>query len=267
MLSRERLVELLCAGENLTAESERVILEAGDGVVESLISIMMDEALGDDKSPGEGFAPIHATKLLAKLRAEPAIAPMLQLLAETHDEAMIHDAIVVHLPEIGAAVVEPALAAYHATRDYQLKSSLAEILVSSRVRDERIFQLLVDHFEIDAHQAVIELGEYGDPRALPILLEEFDAYELDKELDREYPNQELIDIREAIDALGGTLSVEQEAKFEIALEPHLEVSALEKSVPAVRRERPGRNDPCWCGSTTKYKKCHLEADEAEARKA
>lgn len=25
--------------------------------------------------------------------------------------------------------------------------------------------------------------------------------------------------------------------------------------------RPGRNDPCWCGSGQKYKKCHLEADE------
>jgi tetratricopeptide (TPR) repeat protein len=25
--------------------------------------------------------------------------------------------------------------------------------------------------------------------------------------------------------------------------------------------RPGRNDPCWCGSGKKYKKCHLESDE------
>lgn len=27
-----------------------------------------------------------------------------------------------------------------------------------------------------------------------------------------------------------------------------------------REERPGRNDPCWCGSGKKYKKCHLAAD-------
>ena len=26
------------------------------------------------------------------------------------------------------------------------------------------------------------------------------------------------------------------------------------------RSRPGRNDPCWCGSGQKYKKCHLDAD-------
>lgn len=25
--------------------------------------------------------------------------------------------------------------------------------------------------------------------------------------------------------------------------------------------RPGRNEPCWCGSKRKYKKCHLESDD------
>jgi hypothetical protein len=34
--------------------------------------------------------------------------------------------------------------------------------------------------------------------------------------------------------------------------------------PVRRRIAPGRNDPCWCGSGKKYKKCHLEADEAAA---
>ena len=24
---------------------------------------------------------------------------------------------------------------------------------------------------------------------------------------------------------------------------------------------PGRNDPCWCGSGRKYKKCHLPDEE------
>ena len=26
-------------------------------------------------------------------------------------------------------------------------------------------------------------------------------------------------------------------------------------------EKPGRNDPCWCGSAKKYKKCHIDFDE------
>ncbi len=31
--------------------------------------------------------------------------------------------------------------------------------------------------------------------------------------------------------------------------------------------RPGRNEPCHCGSGRKYKQCCLEKDEAEARQA
>jgi hypothetical protein len=31
--------------------------------------------------------------------------------------------------------------------------------------------------------------------------------------------------------------------------------------PPLAKERPGRNEPCWCGSGRKYKHCHLRADE------
>lgn len=37
--------------------------------------------------------------------------------------------------------------------------------------------------------------------------------------------------------------------------------------PARRKVIPGRNDPCWCNSGRKYKKCHLDSDEREARAA
>jgi len=29
-------------------------------------------------------------------------------------------------------------------------------------------------------------------------------------------------------------------------------------------ETPGRNDPCWCGSGRKYKKCHLPHEEKKS---
>ena len=35
----------------------------------------------------------------------------------------------------------------------------------------------------------------------------------------------------------------------------------------VVHEKPGRNEPCWCGSGKKYKKCHLLEDENTAVKA
>ena len=42
------------------------------------------------------------------------------------------------------------------------------------------------------------------------------------------------------------------------------VQDLPAKVETYRRERPkiGRNDPCWCGSGKKYKKCHATNDEA-----
>jgi methionyl aminopeptidase len=33
---------------------------------------------------------------------------------------------------------------------------------------------------------------------------------------------------------------------------------------ALAQAKPGRNDPCWCGSGQKYKKCHLAADDGGA---
>lgn len=38
-----------------------------------------------------------------------------------------------------------------------------------------------------------------------------------------------------------------------------------KAQPVHRAQRPGRNDPCWCGSGKKYKNCHMKADEAAER--
>jgi SEC-C motif len=35
--------------------------------------------------------------------------------------------------------------------------------------------------------------------------------------------------------------------------------------PRVAPMKPGRNEPCWCGSGKKYKKCHLAADEDAER--
>ena len=37
------------------------------------------------------------------------------------------------------------------------------------------------------------------------------------------------------------------------------------TTPARRRERPGRNEPCWCGSGKKYKRCHADDDDRGER--
>jgi preprotein translocase subunit SecA len=35
----------------------------------------------------------------------------------------------------------------------------------------------------------------------------------------------------------------------------------ERQEPVTKKQLPGRNDPCWCGSGKKYKNCHLAEDE------
>lgn len=37
----------------------------------------------------------------------------------------------------------------------------------------------------------------------------------------------------------------------------------EDSEPVEKQARPGRNEPCWCGSGEKYKRCHMETDSRE----
>jgi hypothetical protein len=47
---------------------------------------------------------------------------------------------------------------------------------------------------------------------------------------------------------------------------------LQQSAPVVvpsqvapPAKKPGRNDPCWCGSGNKYKRCHLDVDARSKR--
>jgi hypothetical protein len=46
------------------------------------------------------------------------------------------------------------------------------------------------------------------------------------------------------------------------LDDDVDEEEFEEPVPVVK---PGRNDACWCGSGKKYKKCHLQQDEEDAR--
>ena len=80
-------------------------------------------------------------------------------------------------------------------------------------------------------------------------------------------NQALIELRAAIEGLGGALTPEQEVKYAVALEVRMRLRELTgaRAEPISRRERPGRNDPCWCGSSKKYKRCHLDDDDRDAR--
>jgi preprotein translocase subunit SecA len=57
---------------------------------------------------------------------------------------------------------------------------------------------------------------------------------------------------------------EAESTSEIARQQQQAIDASQgetKLEPIRNRDKkPGRNDPCWCGSGKKYKNCHLRQD-------
>lgn len=56
------------------------------------------------------------------------------------------------------------------------------------------------------------------------------------------------------------------AELEAVAHAEEDATAFADSLPladdaAPAQRRPGRNDPCWCGSGQKYKRCHLRSDQ------
>ncbi|OJH36102.1 hypothetical protein BON30_35935 [Cystobacter ferrugineus] len=110
----------------------------------------------------------------------------------------------------------------------------------------------------------VNLSAYGDARALEPLSRALDAYELEDDVADVFAQQTVLELGFAIRELGGTLTEPQQEKLESARRLREEwnetIDRWRGSVPERRDPRPGRNEPCWCGSGVKYKKCHLGED-------
>ena len=85
--------------------------------------------------------------------------------------------------------------------------------------------------------------------------------------EREYGSQipaearrELKSVRKQLEGDPPYVAVEHEVSvYDICCNAY---DAVDEAQPYQRTEpKLGRNDPCWCGSGQKYKKCHLAADE------
>jgi hypothetical protein len=243
---------VLDAGDEISKELHGEIVALGPDAIEPLLDFIRDEKWSDADGPGGGWAPIHAAQLLADLKAVQAIEPMLEALGDTvAGEDRLFDALMVSLAEIGQPVLEPALRIYAAEDDPAMRTHLAALLSEIGVRDERIYQALLELLKNEAGLGASSLGIYGDERALEPLSRALDALEPDRG-----DNQDVIELTSAIEELGGVLTPGQRAKAEA-------VEKDWKRVFAQRRLRDtGRNEACPCGSGKKYKKCHLQQDES-----
>jgi hypothetical protein len=115
------------------------------------------------------------------------------------------------------------------------------------------------------------LAQRGDWRALPDLVRALDTLSRRPVADCGIcAADDLAAIGRAVLALGGTLSEEHVSRIDEAFERSAPMwtavdddwveEHLPIRTPAVRAPRPGRNDPCPCGSGKKHKRCCLDAD-------
>jgi hypothetical protein len=281
----ESLARLLIeAGHRLPPRLRERILAFGPEVVPPLIALAEDEALAREDAPGEGFAPVHAIELLGELGAAEAVGPMLRVLAEEEPGTYLQEQALAALPKLGAAVIEPALAAHAASTDPMTRLSFRGVLAKLGARDERIYQLLVEALQRDLLDGMtaMQLADYGDPRALPLLSRALDLYEFSTGEDL-MANHAVIELEDAIRRLGGELTPEQQEKVHRIIKQDrpqrerflalldaavgrmdLETSSVRGARTLAADTRPervvgkvGRNAPCPCGSGLKYKKCCL----------
>jgi hypothetical protein len=190
--------------------------------------------------------------LLADLKAVDAIEPLLDMLAATDFDEIIHSRIEVRLPNIGPAVLEPALARLPERVEDDPYSSLCEVLARLHVKDERIFQALRRLFEHDQVLGGIFFADYGDRRAVALLDTAIRNFAPDAQ---HTMRPDLADLIESYEILAGPLPEELLAKADAAAAAW-ETAHAAREEPAVSA-KVGRNEPCPCGSGNKYKRCCL----------
>jgi SEC-C motif len=278
-VSPQALVQELRAQKGALPEAlRRQLMAAGAAVVPALIALL-EAALADDQPELEG-APFHAVDLLGALGDARAVPILLRCLA--HDD--LGDGLALQaaaaLRTLGPAALEGCLAAYAITTNEAFRDRLAGVLSRCGVHDERLYVCLVETLQRTPELGANYLAEYGEARALDVLAHTFDILPL---RDKESPlaNHVFIELRAAIEDLGGQLTAAQHQKFEAADAARrrwvaqlpwagdppaaapwrtplraMSAAGTRPPIPAGTRKL-GRNAPCWCGSGQKYKKCHL----------
>lgn len=231
-------------------------------------------------------APLNAADLLGELQYEPAIEPLIDTLTYVDDvESPLAQVTVAALIEFGEAAVEPLLDAYVDAASRRERQLILAALAYMEFDDERIEERLVESFDElskdylePAHFAAL----YGGVRIQQALEERFEAVaaealEPERRRRARRRNIETKRLTETVEYALFLFEKLEKAGHEPTDHQNTLADQLEdlqmslmrprdffggSSEPYQARETPGRNDPCWCGSGKKYKKCHLRKDQA-----
>ena len=263
--------KLLEVGEVLPEDVKTEILAAAPECVPDLVRVLTNKELHLKDGPGQGWAPIHAAALLRELKPAEAVADMIQVVRELAPEAMLRGRLLYAIRACGEGAVAPVIAAYDAAENADERADFCQILCGLGVKNEAVWDVLRRAFEESVHLGAMAFADYGDPRALPLLSQALDDYEVIEETTSPFDNQVAIHILGAIEGLGGEATPAQKEKLDKVRrlresnKPMMDAILKNKKrdEEAAARRNLTRNDPCWCGSGKKYKKCHLEADRGK----
>lgn len=266
----ERIDALFEEGPDLTDASRVAILDLEEQAVEPLLAIVTDEELWDESAPGDGWAPIHAARLLGEIGDEAAIEPLYRTLHACDPDAILDTAITRSLQQIGPPVVDPGVELLDELGD-EFRDDLACVFAGLEVDRRVVFQVLVKNLVDNPLLGAENLVRYGDPEALDALEPMLNRLLI---VGAENPTRadEAIAVAEAIEQLGGELSENQRLQLDVIEERSEGAEEILERIKQGRADHDhpdthvnehdiGRNDPCWCGSGQKYKHCHWRQDQ------
>jgi HEAT repeat protein len=142
--------------------------------VPALIELATDDYLQLEGSPGDGYAPINAIKLLGQLEAVEAVPALIDIIADSDSMDIIFSAALYALMNIGPPALDPILKFMHYSWDVETKSALSEALVEVGHGEERAYAALLDLWEETTWDegkltVAYALAELGGERAIPLL--------------------------------------------------------------------------------------------------
>ncbi len=236
---------------------------SADDVVATLVSIATDQAYYTYGDPNAAtpdprqFAPLNAVRALGFVpeAAFGAFDQIVPLFASTDD--VLRETLPVVFACMGEVAIAPLTAILlNAEADVNLRDgaadSLVEICTVTEDKDSEVAETITkvlsesSDFELNAY-LVFDLMDLDYSDALPVIEFAFQEGRIDNDI------LTLEEVQEYFESVDEDASDTGDDVPSVADDQDDDEEYQE---PYVAPVTPGRNDPCYCGSGKKYKKCH-----------